>query len=146
MVMKLFTFNECYISLGSNTGESCFIIQNFLDKIRKNNFIFVAGISHTYRTKAVDYKFQKMYFNLVIKIFTFFTSNQLMSCLQYLEKRHRKVFSLGKYFSRTIDADILLFNKKKILNKKKLFLPHTKMFKRYFIKNTLLNTLDVQKT
>ena len=76
---------------------------------------------------------------MLVKIYTFLSLKQLLNLFQYVENKYDKSVLRGKYKRRRLDIDILLYNKKKIFNNKKIIIPHIKMFNRKFIRIILSN-------
>lgn len=138
--MKYFYVNQSYISIGSNKNNAHHYIIDALSIIKKNKFFLIQKISNTYYTQPADYMFQSKFINIICKFYTFLSVKQILNFFQYIEKKNKKKFMKEKYFSRSLDIDILFFNKKKLYDNQKIFLPHIRMFKRSFIKKILLNT------
>ena len=140
--MKIFKLNECYISIGSNIGNSLKYVKNVILHLKRNNFFYVSDQSNIHLTKALHYTFQPNFVNVIIKFYTFLSLKQLLNYAQYLEYKYYKVFNNNnKNYTRKIDIDILFFNKYNIINNKKTVIPHNRMYKRKFIKNLLFEIL-----
>ena len=137
--MKNIKVNECYISIGSNQGTPQIYILNLINTLSENNFFYLSKYSNIYSTKALHFKCQDNFINMLVKIYTFLSLKQLLNLFQYVENKYDKSVLRGKYKRRRLDIDILLYNKKKIFNNKKIIIPHIKMFNRKFIRIILSN-------
>jgi len=70
--MNFFKINECYISIGSNKGQSFIYIKNLINMLKKNNYIYCSVYSNFYYTNPIHYKFQNNFINILIKIYNIF--------------------------------------------------------------------------
>jgi len=122
---------KAYIGVGSNLGDklkNCLTAINLADKLpgcrveRKSRF---------YRTEPVGVEGQDWYVNAVISMRTEIQARELLDGLLAIEAgigRTRK----GRWESRPIDLDILLFGKD-VVNGKDLIIPHPRMHLRRFV-------------
>ena len=133
--------SESYVSIGSNIGNSKKLIKKIIQFLNRNNYIHIRSYSNLYITKAVHYREQPSFYNIIIKIFTILSPYQLINIFQYLEKKYYKKKYFCSYMPRKLDIDILLYSNCYI-KKKKIFLPHQNMFKRKFIKKLLYEFLN----
>ncbi len=124
-----------YIGLGSNLGRRAQNIQRAVRLLRKNPAIFVKKISSLYET-APEGPPQPYYVNAVVKLQTKLSPEYLFYELQKIEQMLKRVRSIQNG-PRTIDLDILLYDRKKIRTKI-LTIPHPRMFQRVFVLKPLL--------
>jgi 2-amino-4-hydroxy-6-hydroxymethyldihydropteridine diphosphokinase len=136
---------EIYIGLGSNLGNRKKNICLAIDYIKKDKRIILDKVSPFYlstpvlprRTKISMVEKQKNYINCVVKIESGMTVDQLLKVLQKIELRlHKK--KKYKWSPRSIDLDILFFDKK-IIRKKNLVIPHRELHKRKFVLKPLID-------
>jgi len=124
--------NTCFLSLGSNLGDSRNNLQKAVEYLRndaeKNQ---VVGISPVYRTKAWGKTDQPDFLNLVVELHTKLNPEKLMQALLEIEKKMGRVRN-EKWGARSIDIDILLYGNE-IVNSENLILPHPEMHNRKFV-------------
>ncbi|MGN7614091.1 2-amino-4-hydroxy-6-hydroxymethyldihydropteridine diphosphokinase, partial [Magnetococcales bacterium HHB-1] len=77
----------CWISLGSNQGQSIILLKKTLNHLKR-----APGISHIipsplYRTDPLGVTFQPRFINAVVKIDTLLSPHQLLKILQKIEKK-----------------------------------------------------------
>jgi len=123
--------NIAYIALGSNIGERYTYLTEAIKFLNKNPYIHVDDVSSVYETEPVGYTDQSCFLNLVIKISTNLSSQELLKVTQKVENglgRKREI----RWGPRTIDLDILLYNQENI-EAENLIVPHPRMFERAFV-------------
>ena len=99
--------------------------------LNKNQHIQVDDVSSVYETDPVGYTDQNCFLNLVIKISTNLSPQELLKVTQKVENdlgRKREI----RWGPRTIDLDILLYNQENI-EAENLIVPHPRMFERAFV-------------
>lgn len=105
--------NIAYIALGSNIGERYTYLTEAIQFLNKNQHIQVDDVSSVYETDPVGYTDQNCFLNLVIKISTNLSPQELLKVTQRVENdlgRKREI----RWGPRTIDLDILLYNQENI--------------------------------
>ncbi|MFL2630095.1 MAG: 2-amino-4-hydroxy-6-hydroxymethyldihydropteridine diphosphokinase [Flavobacteriaceae bacterium] len=122
----------CYLSLGSNIGDRLNFIRKALDLLKDEKLV-IDKISSVYECKSWGFVGSD-FFNICVKIKTFYNPHQLLKKIQKVEKRLGRVEDKKEsfYSSRTIDLDILFFDNL-ILNKKELIIPHPRVELRNFV-------------
>ena len=123
--------NIAYIALGSNIGERYTYLTEAIQFLNKNPYIQVDDISSVYETEPVGYTDQSCFLNLVIKISTNLSPQELLKVTHKVENdlgRKREI----RWGPRTIDLDILLYNQENI-EAENLIVPHPRMFERAFV-------------
>jgi len=119
-----------YIGFGSNLGSK---VTNCRKAIKETDGIPGCSVkikSHFYRTEPVGVEGHDWYVNGVISLLTDISAQDLMKNILAIEAdmgRKRK----GKWDSRPIDLDILLFGEH-VINKNDLTIPHPLMHLRKF--------------
>jgi|YelNatPaOPRAMG01_1025707.scaffolds.fasta_scaffold22548_3 2-amino-4-hydroxy-6-hydroxymethyldihydropteridine diphosphokinase len=124
--------NICYLGIGSNLGERKKNIDLAIESIRKmrhTHFIKIAPIIETKPQGGP--KGQRNYLNTVAKIKTSLAPLSLLKELKKIEKKLGRVKTV-RNGPRVIDLDILLYGDK-IINTKKLKIPHPRLFLREFV-------------
>ena len=123
--------NIAYIALGSNIGERYTYLTEAIQFLNKSPYIQVDDVSSVYETDPVGYTDQSCFLNLVIKISTNLSPQELLKVTQKVENglgRKREI----RWGPRTIDLDILLYNQENI-EAENLIVPHPRMFERAFV-------------
>lgn len=126
---------EVYIALGSNLGNRKENIQQAIEYLKNIPGIIIDKISSLIETKPFKAKGPD-YLNGVIKIKTLMTPEELLGITQDIEKKLGRKPSY-RNAPRPIDLDIILFGDK-IINTKKLKIPHPRMKERVFVMQPLL--------
>ena len=127
--MKL---NTVYIGVGTNLGDKLsnirmayVLIQTSVGEITRKSFI--------YKTPPWGFKSTAFFYNSVIEVKTFLSSDFLLDALQKIEKKLGKSQELKiGYASRLIDLDIIDFNNQ-IIDTKRLTVPHSHLSNRNFV-------------
>ncbi len=77
--------NIAYIALGSNIGERYTYLTEAIKFLNKNPYIHVDDVSSVYETEPVGYTDQSCFLNLVIKISTNLSPQELLKVTQKVE-------------------------------------------------------------
>ncbi len=122
--------SQVFIGVGSNLGNRRVYYQKALDLMADLSQTAILRCSSLYETEPIG-EAQNWYLNGVVELETALSPQQLLSCLQKIES------ALGrkrtkKWASRTIDLDILLFDKQ-MVNEEQLQIPHPEMHRRRFV-------------
>tara|TARA_B100001964_G_scaffold237742_1_gene301834 strand:+ start:1467 stop:1949 length:483 start_codon:yes stop_codon:yes gene_type:complete len=120
-----------YIGLGSNMQSPKQQIKSAIKSISEIPEIQVLKVSSLYKSKPVGPQGQNDYINAVIKIETDFMPLELLDCMQDIENQHGRIRK-EHWGPRILDLDILIFGKK-IIQDKKLTIPHPEIEKRPFV-------------
>lgn len=129
---KNYTYNNVFLSLGGNKKTSLTIFKETVNYFEKNHSLIKE--STIYSSEPWGFKDPvSPFFNQVIQIETNFNPKELLAATQKLEKQFgRQTKTKNEYESRSIDIDILIFDKK-VINSKNLTIPHYLMHKRNFV-------------
>ncbi len=122
-------FSLAYLSLGSNVGDREAHLRDALARLRAAGR--VVAVSSFYETEPVEFTRQPWFLNCAVALETKQTPRQLMAMILRIEGemgRHR----VQKKGPRSIDIDILLFDKT-IMDSKELTIPHHAMHQRRFV-------------
>ena len=122
---------KAYIGLGSNLGDREKSVQSALKMLGEAEGIGVLRASNIIETVPLGQMNQPKYLNAVAEIETALAAEDLHKKLADIEVslgREKK----GKWASRIIDLDILLFGRK-IINNSNLTIPHPQMHLRSFV-------------
>ena len=122
---------KAYIGLGSNLGERAENIRKAEAMLDGADGISVVRISGIIETKPLGGLEQPDYLNCVAEIETSLAARELLGILQGIENdlgRKRD----GKWSSRTIDMDILLYGSE-VIDTPELKVPHERMHLRSFV-------------
>lgn len=118
------------LSLGSNIGDKF----NFLTLSKSLIYNKIGQIllsSNIYETEPWGVENQDSYLNQVISVKTDRTPNELLKDIHSIEKELGRIRNVH-YGARTIDIDILYYGER-IINAKRLKIPHPHIQKRRFI-------------
>lgn len=120
-----------YIALGSNIEPRFAYLEEAIEELGKVAKIEVLNKSEVYETVPVGYTDQGNFLNMVIEIETDLSAFNLLDTCQTVERklgRNRDI----RWGPRTIDLDILLYNKEH-MKTEKLIIPHPRMHERAFV-------------
>ena len=120
-----------YISIGSNLNNPYQQVKSAIGKLKIADNIYIETISGWYLSDPVGPKNQSRYVNGVIKISTRLLPNQLLKKLHEIEDAHGRIRNV-RWGPRTLDLDILLYGSR-MMNTKKLTIPHPEMKIRNFV-------------
>ena len=119
-----------FIGLGSNIGNR----SDFLDRalaLLEEKVGCILRQSSVYETEPWGVKEQDLFLNMIVLLESKRSPWQLLSDLQLIEKKLEKK-KIMKWGPRTIDLDIIYFDKK-IIFEKDLIIPHPNMYLRNFV-------------
>jgi len=120
---------EIYLSLGSNKGER---LKNILFSIYELKKIMkISSCSSIYLTEPWGGAEGDRFLNMIIKGFTDLSPEELLNQINFIEKKFKRERKF-KYQARTLDIDIL-FYEKLIMENEKLIIPHPLLHKRNFV-------------
>lgn len=120
-----------YIGLGSNLGDRKSFINKALKMLVETENIRVARASDIIETTPLGGVNQPGYLNAAAKIETSLTAEKLLKTLVDIETSLGRARE-GKWSSRTIDLDLLLFGNE-VINSPDLTVPHSQMHLRSFV-------------
>ncbi|MEO0234671.1 MAG: 2-amino-4-hydroxy-6-hydroxymethyldihydropteridine diphosphokinase [candidate division WOR-3 bacterium] len=126
-----------FLCLGSNIGDREKNIRDAIKLIKLNN-ITITGFSKLYNTEAVDYENQEDFLNIILKISTDFSPEELLRVVKRIEYLIGRRDSKIKKGPRIIDIDILFYNDI-IIDSEELTIPHKSILDRYFIIKLLMD-------
>ncbi len=122
-----------YLSLGSNLGDRVGYIQQATSLLSSHPDINIVATSSFYETEPWEMDSDNWFVNAVIQITTTLTPEKLLDECQRIENQlGRKPRNGDKYSDRTIDIDIIFYDKL-ILNTERLTIPHKYFHKRVFM-------------
>lgn len=124
--------NDVYLGIGSNLGdrklnvrESIRLLISSLGRLEK--------ISSLYLTEPWGFKSETYFLNLIIKINTNASPEEVLKEIMFIEQKlHRQRNNTTTYQARTIDIDILFYNKLEY-NSIDLIIPHPRIADRLFV-------------
>ena len=123
--------NIAYLSLGSNIDEREENLKQSLEKLDCEESVSIIKTSSIYETAPVGYTDQSSFLNMVVKLETNLTPQELLEKTQFIELTGGRKRAI-RWGPRTIDLDILLFNEENIILEH-LIIPHPRMFERGFV-------------
>ena len=125
--------NKAYLALGSNLGLREETLEQALQLIEQRIGTIVKQ-SPWYHTQPEGFASDQEFINGAILVHTTLTAMQVLRISQQIEKELGRMQKSqnGIHTDRTIDIDILYFNKEQI-NDPDLVVPHPRMHQRYFV-------------
>ncbi len=119
-----------YLGLGSNLGDKKGNLKKALELLSQSG-IKIEKKSSLYQTKPYGCLEQEDFYNIVIKVETSLSPQELLKLCQKIEKKMGRQRTI-RWGPRLIDIDILLYEDLS-LDEKNLALPHPGLFKRSFV-------------
>jgi len=130
--MHLCIMNSVYIALGSNRGDRENNLQKAMDYLEEKAGR-IAKVSSVYETQPWQMDDHTNFLNRVVLLETDFNASGLMNCILQIEAIMGRIrTNSGVYEPRTIDIDILFFNRD-IIHGDSLVIPHPQIAKRRFV-------------
>jgi 2-amino-4-hydroxy-6-hydroxymethyldihydropteridine diphosphokinase len=121
-----------YLSLGSNKGDRIGYVQQAASLLAADENIAIVRTSAFYETEPWNMNTQTWFVNAVVEIKTKYTPKELLEVCQRIEKQlGREHKTTNDYEDRTIDIDILFYNKD-VVNEENLQIPHKYVHLRAF--------------
>ncbi len=121
-----------YLSLGSNKGDRIGYVQQAASLLGLDDNISIVRTSAFYETEPWNMNTQTWFVNALVEIKTKYTPNELLEVCQRIETQlGREHKQTNDYEDRTIDIDILFYNKD-IINENNLTIPHKYVHLRAF--------------
>lgn len=132
-----------YLSLGSNQGDRIGYVQQAAGLIGAEEKISIVRTSAFYETEPWNMSTKNWFVNAVIEIKTQYSPYELLDICQKIEKKlGREENESQNYEDRTIDIDILFYDKE-IINDEQLTIPHKFVHLRAF---TLVPMLELNSS
>lgn len=123
-----------YLSLGSNKGDRIGYIQQATSLLGAAENVSVIRTSAFYETEPWNMNSDTWFVNAVVEIKTSLSPKDLLVECQRIESQLGRKHSEAKgYEDRTIDIDILFYNKD-IINEENITIPHKYLHLRAFIR------------
>ncbi len=121
-----------YLSLGSNKGDRIGYVQQAASLLGLDEGITIVRTSAFYETEPWNMNTQTWFVNAIVEIKTKYTPLGLLQVCQRIENQlGREHKNTNDYEDRTIDIDILFYNKD-IIQEENLTIPHKYMHLRAF--------------
>jgi 2-amino-4-hydroxy-6-hydroxymethyldihydropteridine diphosphokinase len=119
-----------FLGLGSNLGDKVGNLQKA--KVRIGESIGpVVLVSSVYETEPWGFESENYFLNMALCVETDLSPSGLLGRVLMIESELGRIRGETKYSSRTIDIDILLYNRE-IINEEVLIIPHPRMTERRF--------------
>ena len=120
-----------YIGLGSNLGDRRESINKAIKSLSNSTAVEVTDVSSITESEPLASMDQPPYLNAAAQVKTVLSPQELFKIMVDIEKNLGRV-KIGRWSSRTIDLDLLLFNDE-IINTPELTIPHRQMHLRSFV-------------
>ena len=121
--------NRYVLLLGSNVGDRLKILSNARQELARV-IGHIISVSHVYETEAWGGIAQKAFLNQVLIIYSLLDPFAVLEKILMIEQENGRVRK-ERWSSRTLDIDILYFNKD-IIQTEFLVIPHPELHKRRF--------------
>lgn len=121
-----------YLSLGSNKGDRIGYVQQAASLLGMDEKITIVRTSAFYESEPWNMNTKNWFVNAVVEIKAQYSPQELLVACQRVEcQLGRTPIEKGQYQDRTIDIDILFYNKE-IINEENLTIPHKYVHLRAF--------------
>ena len=121
-----------YVSLGSNKGDRIGYVQQAASLLGADEGISIVRTSAFYESEPWNMNTKNWFVNAVVEAKTKYSPQELLEVCQRIEKQlGRTSEEKNQYQDRTIDIDILFYNKD-IINEENLIIPHKYVHLRAF--------------
>ena len=121
-----------YLSLGSNKGDRIGYVQQAASLLGADEGISIVRTSAFYESEPWNMNTKNWFVNAVVEAKTKYSPQELLQVCQRIEKQlGRTSEEKNQYQDRTIDIDILFYNKD-IINEENLIIPHKYVHLRAF--------------
>lgn len=121
-----------YLSLGSNKGDRIGYVQQAASLLGADEGISIVRTSAFYESEPWNMNTKNWFVNAVVEAKTKYSPQELLEVCQRIEKQlGRTSEEKNQYQDRTIDIDILFYNKD-IINEEYLIIPHKYVHLRAF--------------
>lgn len=121
-----------YLSLGSNKGDRIGYVQQAASLLGADEGISIVRTSAFYESEPWNMNTKNWFVNAVVEAKTKYSPQELLEVCQRIEKQLGRTSEEKKqYQDRTIDIDILFYNKD-IINEDNLIIPHKYVHLRAF--------------
>lgn len=121
-----------YLSLGSNKGDRIGYVQQAASLLGMDEKITIVRTSAFYESEPWNMNTKNWFVNAIVEIKTQYSPQELLVACQRIEcQLGRTPIEKGQYQDRTIDIDILFYNKE-IINEENLTIPHKYVHLRAF--------------
>ena len=121
-----------YLSLGSNKGDRIGYVQQAASLLGMDEKITIVRTSAFYESEPWNMNTKNWFVNAVVEIKTQYSPQELLVACQRVEcQLGRTPIEKGQYQDRTIDIDILFYNKE-FINEENLTIPHKYVHLRAF--------------
>lgn len=121
-----------YLSLGSNKSDRIGYVQQAASLLGMDEKITIVRTSAFYESEPWNMNTKNWFVNAVVEIKTQYSPQELLVACQRVEcQLGRTPIEKGQYQDRTIDIDILFYNKE-IINEENLTIPHKYVHLRAF--------------
>ena len=128
-----------YLSLGSNSGDRIGYVQQAASLIGTCDGVSIVRTSSFYETEPWGMNTETWFVNAIVEIKTTLSPQKLLEECQRIETQLGRTRKSTGYADRTIDIDILFYNKD-IINEDNLIIPHKYLHLRAF---TLVPLLEL---
>jgi len=120
-----------YLILGGNVGDRIKYLHQTVELLRCEAGCITA-ISAVYESEPWGFDDPCWFLNQVVALETNLAPHALLECIQRIEQIMGRVRSHDGYHARTMDIDILLYNRL-VIHTPELIIPHPRMAERMFV-------------
>jgi len=120
-----------FLGLGTNMGDREALLNKALELITESVGP-VTACSGIYETEPWGFESRYNFLNMVIQVHTDLKPSDLLEKLAIIENQLGRKRKVGKYISRTIDIDILIYSNR-VIDSPDLKIPHPLLQDRKFV-------------
>jgi 2-amino-4-hydroxy-6-hydroxymethyldihydropteridine diphosphokinase len=121
-----------FISVGSNLGDRLKNCRVGIKALTESGAARVLARSRIYATEPVDYEEQNWFINMMLKLETAHDPFELLDQIESIERRAGRIHDPIRFGPRILDLDIIFYNDR-VIDSKRLVVPHPRMHKRRFV-------------
>lgn len=121
-----------YISAGSNMGDRLQNCRKGIEALTEAGNSRILEQSRIYATEPVDYQDQDWFINMMVKLETAHDPFQLLDHIEFIQRAAGRIQDPIRFGPRILDLDIILYDDR-IIESKRLVVPHPRMHKRRFV-------------
>lgn len=122
---------KIYLGIGTNLGDRELNLRRAIDKIN-DHIGTVVHLSSVYETEPVGFSSGDMFLNLAAEVDSIMEPDSMIDKIMQIETLLGRIRKAGRYGSRVIDIDILMYGQT-IIKSDLVTVPHPRLHERKFV-------------